>query len=44
MPECMFASAVYVNDYASQHVLCFKNFIQYFMYIRDHGASLLDVW
>ena len=25
--ECMFASAMYMKDYASQYVLCFKNFI-----------------
>ena len=34
------ASVVYVNDYASWHVLCFKHF----MYVHVHGASFLDVY
>ena len=40
LKECMFASAVYVNDYASEHVLCFKHFS--FMYVQPHGVVFWD--
>ena len=38
--ECTFASAVYVNDYASQHVLCSS--ISIFIYVHVHGAVSPD--
>ena len=30
MNKCCFASTMYMNDYASQYILCFKNFIPAF--------------
>ena len=39
--ECMFASTVYVKDYASLVRFMFKNFG--FMYLHVHGASFPNV-
>ena len=40
--ECMFASAVYVNDYASYHVLCSSNSVLYMFIFMGRFARMVN--
>ena len=43
MNECMFASAMYVNDYASYHVLCSSILVLYMSMFMGQFARMVNV-